>query len=982
MCRRTMHWRCAAIVATIMLCLTSRATIAHGQRARFELNPSPSGAKWYKGNTHTHTLNSDGDTSPEEVARWYKSHGYAFLVLSDHNVFTDPKSLASLMDSTFLLLPGEEVTTAFQNAAVHVNALAVTRVIPASKDSTLLGTVQKAVDAIRAEHAVPHINHPNFLWSVDSATLFRVKNDKLFEIFNGHPLTNNIGGGDWPGMEEVWDGLLSAGKRMYGIAVDDAHNFQGEFAPDKANPGRGWLVIRAPALETRALVTALEAGQYYASSGVMLDDIVTTATSLQFRITQKGSFKYATHFIGARGKLLAIDRSLTPTYTLRGTEAYVRAKVMDSGGASAWVQPQFTSVYKNQAPDSERASAGITDTLRIHYVGYAVGTERYTINATNGGLLLNADIDYTDRARRTHLASSLQMSADFSPRQLEISRITDSASHVETRINIDGATAHVIARGETTTVAIPAVAAVINGTAPVSQHLALVRYWLAHGKPASLAVVPGGPTNTVHIEQRGRDTLTLNGRRLVFDRFMVDGVVWGKESVWLDRELRLAAFTTAGGGGLSFEAVRVELDALFEKFQALAARDRMADLARMTKSVTPIATGTVALVGATLIDGTGHDAVTDATIIVTKGRITSVGPRAKIKVPNGTRVIDMRGKTIMPGLWEMHGHLMQIEWGPVYLASGVTTARDMGNVIPFVLPFRDAIQHGALGPRMLLAGLIDGGGPNAFGAINAQTPAEGRAAVRRYHALGFEQMKLYSLLQPAVVAAICDEAHKLGMTVTGHVPTSLSLLAAIDSGMDQIAHLPIRGDASSDSVKSIIAALKAHGTVIDPTASWGEILGRALTEPVSSFQPGVAHLPPVLEQRITRMGTAGIDANTAHTRLARTLGIIKALHDAGVPVVVGTDEGVPGFSVFREIELYVQSGFSPMEALRAATAVPARAMHLDGDVGTLEIGKRADLIVLDANPLDRIENIRSVQMVMRNGTLYRSADVWRAVGFP
>ncbi len=342
--------RCVASVAlTIAWSLLGPAT-AGAQRAQFVLTPAPATASWYKGNTHTHTLNSDGDTSPEEVARWYKSHGYTFLVLSDHNVFTDPKTLASLTDATFLLMPGEEVTTAFQKAAVHVNALAVTRVIAAPKDSTLLGTVQKTVDAIRAENAVPHINHPNFLWSVDSATLFRVRNDKLFEIFNGHPLTNNIGGGDWPGMEEVWDGLLTGGKRMYGIAVDDAHHFQGEFAPDKANPGRGWLVVRSPALETRALVTAIEAGQFYASSGVMLDDIVATATSLQLRIAQKGSFKYTTQFIGANGRVLAVDKSLTPRYTLRGRETYVRAKVIDSGGASAWVQPLFTTLYRDRQP--------------------------------------------------------------------------------------------------------------------------------------------------------------------------------------------------------------------------------------------------------------------------------------------------------------------------------------------------------------------------------------------------------------------------------------------------------------------------------------------------------------------------------------------------------------------------------------------------------------------------------------------------------
>ncbi|MBP6772748.1 MAG: hypothetical protein KA154_07075, partial [Gemmatimonadaceae bacterium] len=181
----------------------------------------PADARWFKGNTHTHTTESDGDTAPAEVAQWYKRHGYQFLVLSDHNVFTDPRTIASLMDSSFLLIPGEEVTTSFQRKAVHINALAVTRVIPPIRDdSTLLGTIQRTVDAIRAERAVPHINHPNFLWSIDSATLFRVRNDRLFEIFNGHPTVHNVGGGEWPGLEEVWDGLLSGGKRIYGIAVD------------------------------------------------------------------------------------------------------------------------------------------------------------------------------------------------------------------------------------------------------------------------------------------------------------------------------------------------------------------------------------------------------------------------------------------------------------------------------------------------------------------------------------------------------------------------------------------------------------------------------------------------------------------------------------------------------------------------------------------------------------------------------------------
>ncbi len=330
----------------LMLAPLSPLTAQARGATRFVVPTVPDGARWFKGNTHSHTTNSDGDTPPADVARWYKSHGYAFLVLSDHNVFTDPATLASLMDRSFLLLPGEEVTTGFQKAAVHVNALAVTRVIAPPKDSTLLGTVQKTIDAIRAERAIPHINHPNFLWSVDTATLFRVRNDKLLEIFNGHPQVHNLGGGDWPGMEEAWDALLTRGRPLYGIAVDDAHHFQGEFAAERSNPGRGWVVVKAPSLDTRPLVDALEAGHFYASTGVILQDVVVTDSSLQVRIAQRSNFKYTTQFIGANGEILATDRSLAPRYRLRGTETYVRAKVIESQGAAAWVQPIFTSRYR------------------------------------------------------------------------------------------------------------------------------------------------------------------------------------------------------------------------------------------------------------------------------------------------------------------------------------------------------------------------------------------------------------------------------------------------------------------------------------------------------------------------------------------------------------------------------------------------------------------------------------------------------------
>lgn len=324
---------CVAIVVLL-------AFLACDTVPQFEI-PNTEGMRWFKGNTHAHTTMSDGDSSPEVVARWYKEHDYDFLVLSDHNVFTDPARLSALQDSAFLLIPGEEVTAKFQDKPVHVNALNLAHVLAPQSDTTLVGTIQKNVDAIREVHAVPHINHPNFRWALPQHELLRVRNDKLLEIFNGHPLVHNFGGGGWPSMEQVWDHLLSAGKRVYGIAVDDAHHFQGEFAAERSNPGRGWVMVKARGLEAKTLVASLEAGQFYASTGIVLQDILIAPRSITIQIQPERDFKYRTEFIGAHGEVLHVSANNPAVFELRARESYVRAKVIDSAARVAWVQPVF-----------------------------------------------------------------------------------------------------------------------------------------------------------------------------------------------------------------------------------------------------------------------------------------------------------------------------------------------------------------------------------------------------------------------------------------------------------------------------------------------------------------------------------------------------------------------------------------------------------------------------------------------------------------
>jgi imidazolonepropionase-like amidohydrolase len=620
-------------------------------------------------------------------------------------------------------------------------------------------------------------------------------------------------------------------------------------------------------------------------------------------------------------------------------------------------------------------------TLRLHYVQKPIGYERYEVARHGDALELTSDFDFTDRGGRVQLASTLRTASDFTPIHFTAKGKSYRFVNVDSEVTVDGSDAVVRADGTEVRVTLPPQFYTVDGYAPFAAQMLMLRYWKQHGQPHLLQTVPGLPQNDVTIEARGRESIRVGGNALMLDRYVIDGVVWGRETIWLDEHGAIAAAITRAGG-LSFEAVREDLEPALVSFVERATRDRLADLQNLTEHTPLLRSGTYALSGATIIDGTGRPPIPDGVVIIRDGRIAEVGPRASVMIPADMTTVPLTGKTLVPGLWDMHTHFTQVEWAPVYLAAGVTTVRDMGNEFEFITALRKSIESGSsLGPRILMAGLIDGPGPNAFGVYYASTPEEGKRLVAKYHDAGFEQIKIYSLVTPAMVEAICAEAHRLGMTVTGHVPNGMTIVEAAAAGMDHVAHLPIRGEAGTDDVNKTIAFLKDHHTVVDPTQSWGELLGHALGAPVAAFQPGIVRIPAPLNRIFSNAGSAGIDAATARSRVERGLRIVKALHDAGVPVVAGTDEGVPGHSVHREIELYVEAGFTPLEAIQAATIVPARAMKLDRELGTIEAGKRADLVVLNANPLETIKNIRSVRWTISAGRVYDSAALWKSVRF-
>ncbi len=296
---------------------------------------------WFKGNLHSHTLNSDGDSTPDDVVRWYREHGYNFVTITDHNYLTSVDGLNALhgAEGKFLIVRGEEVTDRFGEKPIHVNGLAPDSFIKPPGGTSVVAMVQNMVDAIRAARGVPSINHPNFGWAITADELGQVQRTRLFEVFNGHPTVNNLGGGGVPGLEEVWDRILSSGKLLYGIAVDDAHTFKRPEDKAAARPGTGWVYVRAPRLEPRAIVEALERGEFYASTGVELQSIAVSKSAMTLTVREERSSKYRIQFIGRQGRVLSESLTSPATYTFKGDEGYVRAKVIESNGKLAWVQP-------------------------------------------------------------------------------------------------------------------------------------------------------------------------------------------------------------------------------------------------------------------------------------------------------------------------------------------------------------------------------------------------------------------------------------------------------------------------------------------------------------------------------------------------------------------------------------------------------------------------------------------------------------------
>ena len=418
----------------------------------------------------------------------------------------------------------------------------------------------------------------------------------------------------------------------------------------------------------------------------------------------------------------------------------------------------------------------------------------------------------------------------------------------------------------------------------------------------------------------------------------------------------------------------------------------------------------VAIEHAKLFDSERAEIQSNMTVVVDGNRIAEVGPDGKVEIPSDAHRIDASGQTLLPGLWDMHVHIGDLD-GLLHIAAGVTSVRDLANETEKVLTLKKQFDSGSLiGPRLLLAGFIDGPGPYAGPTkVLVATEQEARAAVDRYSELGYEQIKIYSSVKPELVPAIIDEARKKGLRVSGHIPAYMTAEQAVKLGYDEIQHAnflflnfladkvqdtrtPARFiavaenaaglDLDSKRVNDFLELLKERKTVLDPTVNVFEGLFTDRPGEPSHVLGTVAHRFPTQVRRWLLTGGLPVPEGKDQRyrdSFAAVLRMVKKVYDAGIPIVAGTD-ALAGFGLHRELELYVEAGIPPAKVLQLSTLGSARVMKRDAQLGSITPGKNADLVLVDGDPIKNISDIRNVRTVLKDGKLFQSAEIYEAIG--
>jgi hypothetical protein len=526
------------------------------------------------------------------------------------------------------------------------------------------------------------------------------------------------------------------------------------------------------------------------------------------------------------------------------------------------------------------------------------------------------------------------------------------------------------------------------------------------GMIAAAALKAGGhvgllPSGEVDVKRGGDLDLDANGRRAHVTRYEMTGLGFSPAEVWLDDQNQFFA-TASSWMSVVRDGFEGAIPRLIEA-QDVAGRKRSAAVAK-TLTHRP---ASIAITNARLFDPVSLRVTPNTTIVIRGNRIEAVG--ADVAIPADAERIDAAGKTVIPGLWDMHVHLSE-EDGLLNIAAGITSVRDLGNDLDYALALQKQFGDGsAIGPRVILAGLVDGPGPFAGPTkFLIDNEEQARKAIDTFASHGYVQTKIYSSIKPELVPFIARYSHEKGMRVSGHVPAHMTAADAVRAGYDEIQHAnmlllnfmpdvkdtrtPARFtavaeraanlDLASPEVRGFIELLLQHKTVVDPTVTVFEGMFVSRRGAMSPSYAAIAdRLPAQVRRSFLTGGLAvreGMD-DRYRASFAKMMQLVKMLYDDGVPIVAGTD-GLAGFTLHRELELYVQAGIPAPEVLRIATLGGAKVMHRDSELGSVAPGKLADLVVIDGDPTTNISDVRKPVWVVKDGLLFSSRAVYQALG--
>lgn len=505
----------------------------------------------------------------------------------------------------------------------------------------------------------------------------------------------------------------------------------------------------------------------------------------------------------------------------------------------------------------------------------------------------------------------------------------------------------------------------------------LARFLLA--APTMSGTVAGGGTARVEVvaDTTLRDGKAKQRAKLVM---LYRGGGPTPNGLWLDDKGELLATDVQW-----FITVRPDAERYLPAMRAIELKWRNAlGEAVAKKVVTPVA-GALVIKNGTLFDAERGVMVPEQTVVVQGDRIVAVGPAASTAVPAGATVVDATGKTIMPGMYEMHTHLQvsnQSALSIMQLAQGLTTARDLASDIDVAVSQRDREREGKLAsPRIVLSGFMEGplkwAGPSE---VVVSTEAQARAWVARYDSLGYTGIKLYNVTHPDLVPVIAAEAHKRGMRLSGHIPRGLSMQAAIGLGYDEVQHAAFFfSNFFQDSL--YLPQMRAYSQVASVVAPTFDVNSAPMTELINY----VAQHKTVVDGTFNLwigggaalVGAGGAAATQEKADSAYML-LIRRLYAAGVPLVAGTDNSA-GTTYRRELEMYEKANIPRAKILQIATLDAARILREDKTYGSVSVGKVADILVVGGNPMERISDLQKIEVVIRGGRYYKLSDLLAVV---